>query len=121
MTKLTLQKEHAGLVAVWCRCFDSIMFSKKDEPWGRLVDLEHVVNDCRNTDVVSAEDRELALENERLRREVRILKEEKGILKYRYGSQPACAPYKQPVLPRWPSGWLPIAYWRVRPVKRRGT
>ena len=35
----------------------------------------------RNTDVVSAEDRELALENERLRRENRILREERDILK----------------------------------------
>ncbi len=35
----------------------------------------------RDTDVVSHEDRELALENERLRRENRILKEERGILK----------------------------------------
>ena len=35
----------------------------------------------RGTDVVSAEDRERARENERLRREVRILKEESDILK----------------------------------------
>jgi transposase len=35
----------------------------------------------RDTDVVSAEDRELALENERLRRENRILREERDILK----------------------------------------
>ena len=35
----------------------------------------------RDTDVVSHEDRELALENERLRRENRILKEERDILK----------------------------------------
>ena len=35
----------------------------------------------RNADVVSAEDRDLARENERLRREVRILKEERDILK----------------------------------------
>ena len=34
-----------------------------------------------DTDVVSAEDRELARENERLRREIRILKEERDILK----------------------------------------
>jgi transposase len=52
----------------------------------------------RNTDVVSAEDRELALENERLRRENRILREERDILKNRHGPQPACARYKQPVL-----------------------
>ena len=53
----------------------------------------------RDTDVVSVEDRELALENERLRRENRILREERDILKNRHGSQPACARYKQPVLP----------------------
>ncbi len=35
----------------------------------------------RDTDVVSPEDRELALENERLRRENRILREERDILK----------------------------------------
>ena len=35
----------------------------------------------RGTDVVSAEVHELARENERLRREVRILKEERDILK----------------------------------------
>jgi transposase len=35
----------------------------------------------RNADLVSAEDRDLARENERLRREVRILKEERDILK----------------------------------------
>ena len=52
----------------------------------------------RDTDVVSPEDRELALENERLRRENRILREERDILKNRHGSLPACARYKQPVL-----------------------
>ena len=35
----------------------------------------------RDTDVVLHEDRELALENERLRRDNRILKEERDILK----------------------------------------
>ena len=35
----------------------------------------------RDTDVVSQEDRELAIENERLRRENRILREERDILK----------------------------------------
>jgi transposase len=35
----------------------------------------------RDTDLVSSEDRELALENERLRRENRILREERDILK----------------------------------------
>jgi transposase len=45
----------------------------------------------RDTDVVSSEDRELALENERLRRANRILREERGILKNCSGPQPACA------------------------------
>ena len=35
----------------------------------------------RDTDVVSPEDRALALENERLRRENRLLREQRGILK----------------------------------------
>ena len=35
----------------------------------------------RNTDVVSKEDMDLAEENERLRREIRLLKEEREILK----------------------------------------
>ena len=43
--------------------------------------LKKWVSAHRGTDVVSAEDRELARENERLRREVRILKEERDILK----------------------------------------
>ena len=37
--------------------------------------LNKWVNADRDTDVVSAEDRELARENERLRREIRILKD----------------------------------------------
>ena len=45
----------------------------------------------RDTDVVSKEDLSLAQENYRLRRENRILKEEREILIYRSGSQPACA------------------------------
>ena len=63
-----------------------------------LSTLNKWVNAHRDTDVVSAEDRELARENERLRREIRIHKEERDILKNRHGSQPACARYKQPVL-----------------------
>ena len=39
-----------------------------------LSTLNKWVNAHRDTDVVSAEDRELARENERLRREIRILK-----------------------------------------------
>jgi transposase len=53
----------------------------------------------RDTDVVSSEDRDLARENERLRRENRIHKAERDILKNRHGLQPACARYKQRVLP----------------------
>ena len=45
----------------------------------------------RDTDVVSKEDLSLAQENYRLRRENRILKEERDILINRSGSQPACA------------------------------
>ena len=40
-----------------------------------LSTLNKWVNAHRDTDVVSAEDRELARENERLRREIRILKD----------------------------------------------
>ena len=43
--------------------------------------LNKWVSAQRDTDVISAEDRALARENERLRREVRILKEERDILK----------------------------------------
>ncbi len=43
--------------------------------------LNNRITARRDTDVVSHEDRELALENERLRRENRILREERDILK----------------------------------------
>jgi transposase len=43
--------------------------------------LNKWVSAQRGTDVVSAEDHKLARENERLRREVRILKEERDIRK----------------------------------------
>ena len=46
-----------------------------------LSTLNKWVTAHRDTDVVSPEDRELALENERLRRENRILKEKKNILR----------------------------------------
>ncbi|MBL4929443.1 IS3 family transposase [Fuscibacter oryzae] len=46
-----------------------------------LSTLNKWVNAQRDTDVVSPEDRELARENERLRREIRILKEERDIPK----------------------------------------
>ena len=45
----------------------------------------------RDTDVVSKGDMSLAQENDRLRRENRILKEERDILKNRTGLGPACA------------------------------
>ena len=45
----------------------------------------------RDTDVVSQEDLSLAQENDRLRRESRVLKEEREILKNRSGLGPACA------------------------------
>ncbi|MBB3987325.1 transposase [Sagittula marina] len=63
-----------------------------------LSTLNKWVTAHRDTDVVSSEDRELAQENERLRREIRILKEERDTLKNRSGPLLACARYKQPVL-----------------------
>ena len=53
-----------------------------------LSTLNKWVNAHRDTDVVSSEDRELAVENERLRREIRILKAERDILKNGHGSWP---------------------------------
>ena len=72
-----------------------------------LSTLNKWVNAHRDTDVVSAEDRELARENERLWREIRILKEERDILKSRHGSQPACVRYKQLVLAS--AAWRAVA------------
>ena len=43
--------------------------------------LNKWVSAHRNADVISAEDRDLARENERLRREARILREERDSLK----------------------------------------
>lgn len=48
---------------------------------GRLVDSEQMGAAHRDTDVVSAEDRELAQETERLRRKIRSLNEERDIPK----------------------------------------
>ena len=56
-----------------------------------LTTLNKWVTAYRDTDVVSPEYREFARENERLRREIRILKQERDILKNRPGSEPACA------------------------------
>ena len=69
----------------------------------------------RDTDVVSTEDRELARENERLRREIRILREERDILKTVTGRSPPVRGINSLCYPRRPEGQLPIAYWRVRP------
>jgi transposase-like protein len=52
-----------------------------DDLGGRFSTLNKWVSAHRDTDVISAEDRDLARKNERLRREVRILKEERDILK----------------------------------------
>jgi len=45
----------------------------------------------RDNDVVSTGDLDLAKENDRLRREIRLLKAERGILKNRSRLVPACA------------------------------
>jgi transposase len=52
-----------------------------DDLWVGFSTLNKCVSAHRDTDVLSAEGRDLARENERLRREVRILKEERDILK----------------------------------------
>jgi len=52
-----------------------------DDLGGCFLTLNKWVSAQRDTDMVSAEGRDLARENERLRREVRILKEERDILK----------------------------------------
>ena len=51
-----------------------------DDLGGGFLTLNKWVSAHRDTDVLSAEDRDLARENVRLRREVRILKEERDIL-----------------------------------------
>jgi len=53
--------------------------------------LNKWITQHRDTDVVSQEDLDLAKENDRLRREIKLLKEERDILKNRSGPQPACA------------------------------
>jgi|GEM_PF-1228870 len=52
-----------------------------DDLGGGFSTLNKWVSAHRGAGMVSAEDRDLARENERLRREVRILKEERDILK----------------------------------------
>ena len=52
-----------------------------DDLGGGMSTLNKWITAHRDTDVVSHEDRELALETERLRRENRILREERDILK----------------------------------------
>ena len=56
-----------------------------------MLTLNKWITAHRETGLLSPEDRELALWNERLRRENRILREEREILKNRRGLQPACA------------------------------
>ena len=116
-----------GLAAYLCRSIDSVMCSKgaigtvrtddfrKDavrialtsglsrkqlaEVFGvGMSTLNKWITAHRDTDVVSQEDRELALENERLRRENCILREEREVLNNRPGPLPARARYKQPML-----------------------
>ncbi len=53
--------------------------------------LNKWINAHRDTDVVSKEDLDLAKENDRLRREIKLLKEERDVLKNGPGLQPACA------------------------------
>jgi len=53
--------------------------------------LNKWITQHRDTDVVSKEDLGLAQENDRLRRENRILREERDILKNYLGFWPACA------------------------------
>ena len=52
-----------------------------DDLGGGMSTLNKWITAHRDTDVVSHEDRDLALETERLRRENRILREERDILK----------------------------------------
>jgi transposase len=56
-----------------------------------LSTLNKWVTKHRDTDNVSDSDLDLARENDRFRRENRILKEEREILKNRSGLVPACA------------------------------
>ena len=56
-----------------------------------LSTLNKWITGHRNTDVLSKEDLDLAKENDRLRREIRLLKEEREILNNRSGLGPACA------------------------------
>jgi transposase len=56
-----------------------------------LSTLNKWVKAIKDEDVVSRPDQDLVKENERLRREIRILKEEREVLKNRSGLEPACA------------------------------
>lgn len=56
-----------------------------------MATLNKWVTTRRDTDVVSKADLSLAQENERLRRENRVLKQERDILKNGSGPLPACA------------------------------
>ncbi len=64
-----------------------------------LSTLNKWVQKHQHDDLMSGPHEDVEKENERLRKEVRLLRDEREVLKNRHGSQPACARYKQPVLP----------------------
>jgi transposase len=64
-----------------------------------LSTLNKWVQQHQHDDLMSGPHEDVEKENTRLRNEVRLLREEREVLKNRHGSQPACARYKQPVLP----------------------
>jgi len=63
-----------------------------------LSTLNKWVHKHHHDDLMSGPHEDVAKENERLRKEVRPLREEREVLKNYSGPQPACARYKQPVL-----------------------
>ena len=65
--------------------------------------------------MVSKEDLSLAQENERLRPEVRILKEERDILKKPSRAAARLCAVETACATLRPGGQLPMAYWRARP------